>query len=589
MLSQKLKNFAKKLAVLALLLSKKNHLKLLGWFTRLPLLIIFLFAGDRSYRLFSNSKKDKRLKTRKTSCFSQLSLKLFFARAISGDKSTTAKQFAAILSNTKPTSEVQYELMNHFMISGRLDLAKEVAIHLIKMKPDKFILEKSLGIHRQTGIICFLLGQNQEANHYLRLAGEIRKSYRKPSTPTKYRILSPDWFVAIGHIATLDYYLKLKCLSSQNDLRIVAPPHENVGCASDMLRKFSTLGISVVSFNELPYDYDQWAKDNHEPRWHQLSDLEKEAITDNFWEYEFSDGTILGYSHATSRIQKKWEQSGLPPLLQVTQDEKNWLDAFLRKLGLPADAWFVCVHVRETGFHQKWNSIYPSMRDANIEDYYPAIQEIVNAGGWVLRMGDPSMRKIPPMHNVIDYAHSPHRTSLADLLLAASCRFFLGTNSGFATIPAIYGTPCALSNWVHIGWPLWPSQDLMICKLFREKATQRLLSLEEIFKQNLAFLQNWSDLPVSVELIDNSSDDIRQLTLEMLSCFGTNKRALQDIGAPKEFHTQYEELAKCYDTYVGSRFAGSFVKNYPKVFNFYKTEELTEAMENKDFERVLLN
>ncbi len=562
--------FAKKCAAFALIFSIKFHRT-----TKLPLLILLQFSGKSAFRLIQFATKIHRLeanslKLKKYSRHSLLRLKLFFMQAIFfKDKSASLEDYANILSEVQPSFEIQYEVMQYFIHQGRLDLAKVTAMNVIKMKPHPFLLKRLLEIYRQIGAICFLLGQNQEANHYLGIAGELRKVYSKPRTPTTYRILASDWFVAVGHVATLDYYLKHKRLYSQKDHRIVAVIPENSACSFDLLRKFSGLGITFLNEEDLHLDYNQWAKANRAPQWEELSTSEKETMTDRFWEYEFPDGSVLCYAHAIARIQKEWEQSKKPSLFQLAQSEKKWLRTFLKKLGMPSDAWFVCLHVRETGFHKQWNSIYPSMRDANIKDYYPAMQEIVNAGGWVLRMGDPSMQKVPTMRNVIDYAHSPHRTPLADLLIAASCRFFLGTNSGFATIPAIYGVPCALSNWVPIGWPIWPSQDVMICKLFREKATQRLLSLEEIFEKNLAFLQNWSDLPDDIELVDNSSDDICLLTVEMLSCFGSHKRSLQDIGASEEFHGHYEKLANSYDTYVGSRFAGSFVKKYPEVFHFY--------------------
>ena len=197
------------------------------------------------------------------------------------------------------------------------------------------------------------------------------------------------------------------------------------------------------------------------------------------------------------------------------------------------------------------------------------------------------------MQNVIDYAHSPFKTSCADILLAASCRFFLGTNSGFATISVIYNVPCALTNWVPIGWPLWPTQDLMIPKLFREKSSGRLLTLEQIFERGLAFLQSSGDLPADIELVANTPEEITQLTLEMLShCKIGNPRDLMQTGAPASIKNYYSQIAKQHETFTGSQFARTFVEKYADVFavpNQAQVKELKWNTQSKDNMTATLN
>ncbi len=41
-------------------------------------------------------------------------------------------------------------------------------------------------------------------------------------------------------------------------------------------------------------------------------------------------------------------------------------------------------------------------RNVAIEDYCPAIAEVTACGGWVLRLGDKSMKPLPRMANVVD-------------------------------------------------------------------------------------------------------------------------------------------------------------------------------------------
>jgi putative glycosyltransferase (TIGR04372 family) len=492
----------------------------------------------------------------------------FFIRALMGDQSATAEKYARILEKTVLQAEIQYAWAHRFLANGRLDLARIGFLDLINRKKNKLSADKQLEILRVTGAVCFMMGRNTEANYYWQLAGKFRRMLFKPTTPTGYRILGSAWFVAIGHIAMLDYYLKFKNLHDKENQRIVAEIDMTTIPNRDLLDKFLNLGIVLLAPGQLENDYNTWAQQNNYPRWNLLSSVEKTVLVDDFWEFDFPDGEILGYAHAAARIQREWEHHNQPPLFIVNETEKRWLKTYLVSLGVPENAWYVCLHVREGGFHQQWNALYPTMRDAIIHDYYSAIEHIVKAGGWVIRMGDSSMKPLPTMPNVIDYAHSPFKTACADILLAASCRFFLGTNSGFATISAIYKVPCALSNWVPVGWPLWPTQDLMIPKLFRDKTSGQFLTLEQIFERGVAFIQNWSDLPENIELVANTPEEIRQLTIEMLSrCKIGNPDEFIKSGTPLPAKAYYFHVANHYNAFTGSELARTFVEKYPQVFS----------------------
>ncbi len=466
--------------------------------------------------------------------------------------------------------EIQFLWAQRFMGLGRLDLALAGFLYLSDQAENRVPVQVRVKSLRYAGIVYFLLGKNNDANYYWRLTGKMRKTLYKPTTPKKYRILGPGWHAALGHIAMLDFYIKYLRLYTKEELRIVAPwPIEQIP-GQELLNKFSPLGIVAISPDELEQDYNTWAKKQNLPQWDQISDAEKVAMIDDFWEYEFPDGETLGFAYAISRIQHEWEQSGQPSLFSLSTEEKETLSTLLGSLGLPKDAWYVCLHVRESGFHQEWNSFYPSMRDADINTYNIAIEKIVEAGGWVLRMGDKSMKPLPSMPKVIDIAHSPLKTLKIDLLLAAGCRFLLGTNSGFVNLCIMYNIPCVLTNWVPIGWPLWNSQDLMIPKLFREKKSGYYLDIEQIFKEGLAFIQNWSDLSSQLELVANTPEDLAQVVLEMLKELNDRKvRSTSERLTTDQAY--YSQIAQRYGAYVGNRLGSHFLENHVDFFSPSKT------------------
>ena len=109
----------------------------------------------------------------------------------------------------------------------------------------------------------------------------------------------------------------------------------------------------------------------------------------------------------------------------------------LKQLGVPGDAWYVTLHVREPGFRGPEGTT-EDWRNANPLDYIKAIKAVTKAGGWVFRMGDHSMTPLPKMPQVIDYALNEIRCDWMDIFLGATCKFLIGTGSGYYQIPAFF-------------------------------------------------------------------------------------------------------------------------------------------------------
>lgn len=463
------------------------------------------------------------------------------------------------ISNENLDANDLFNLGHQFFNSGRLDLACETFEYLAINLLEELAQEDQLHLLRLAGITNFMLGKIVPANDYWSRAGKLRRLILGEETGPLYRILGSSWFAAIGHVAMIDFYLKFNKLFRGDQIRVVMT-QENRGIPGYyLLKRFEEIGIEFISSTELASDYDLWAKYHNRPDWESLTPGYRSALIDDFWEFEFPDSEVLGYTHAANKIQKEWEGQQKPPLLAVNYLERLYMNKTLDLLGVPKGAWYVCLHVRESGFHKNWNSLYPSMRDADIVDYFPAIDMIVKNGGWVIRMGDPSMTRLPEnMPCVVDYSHSEFRNPKADIVLTLGCRFFLGTNSGFATIPSIFGVKCIFSNWLPIGLPLWPSKDLMQPKLFWDESRDRFLTFDEIFSSGLAFIQNWSDLPEGITLRNNSPKEILELTAEALGITVPSA----DKGLLDSVFKAYQQTAENNSSYCGSHLSSTFSERY---------------------------
>lgn len=186
----------------------------------------------------------------------------------------------------------------------------------------------------------------------------------------------------------------------------------------------------------------------------------------------------------------------------------------LREMGINGGDWYVCVHVRDGGF---WNDS-EDYRNSSIDNYIPAMKEIVNRGGKVVRLGAPSSRPLPAIEGVFDYAHSSIRSEEMDLFLLKNCHIFVGQNSGVFDTTKLFQRRVVAVNvteWAF-GTPIFFG-DLMLFKRFFSKSKNRFLSIEEMLSlpfEKLYFSPTTKD--DEFELVENSAEEILEVVRESL-------------------------------------------------------------------------
>lgn len=212
-------------------------------------------------------------------------------------------------------------------------------------------------------------------------------------------------------------------------------------------------------------------------------------------------------------IQKKYR--GRPPLISLSASDYNYGYSVLQKLGMPQNTYFVCVHCREDGYVSGENQSY---RNGDIMSFIPAMKYITENGGWVIRMGDPTMKPLPRMDHVIDYAHSNERSERMDIFLGASCKFFLGSSSGLVAVAHIFGVPVVSVNSAPMSMVVgYRPDDLSIPKLIWSEKEQRLLSFQDVFNSDISnFRFDNLYAEANVKVVDNAPEDIRAITIEMM-------------------------------------------------------------------------
>lgn len=152
----------------------------------------------------------------------------------------------------------------------------------------------------------------------------------------------------------------------------------------------------------------------------------------------------------------------------VPEAARRELADFLDSVGHTPGRGYVTVHCREDGYRRNRRH---QPRNASIADTLPALIRLVAAGYTVVRLGDPTMTRLPPHPGIVDYAHSPAKTGKLDVLLAAGAAFHIGSSSGMSLVPLLFGTPCLFLNWYPTTMLPWGPRTWTVLKTLRDAAT----------------------------------------------------------------------------------------------------------------------
>ncbi len=389
-----------------------------------------------------------------------------------------------------------------YIAKGQFGPAEQVLDLLTRMNPEH------TDAYFERGYAALLAGEFPKAQqHYETVnaipathADRIAAERKEPTT----RTLGPinvllDNFGELG--TNIDFLVKAWHAGWLPKFRAVLPVTQAQVCNQTLL-DYASEFVTVVRDQE---EAEKWLRDWPGCEFH----MQSMPGPDGRWNW-----CIAPYR----QIQAWWAQQDLPPVFRLTDDHRQRGGEFLRRLGVPKDAWFVTLHSREMKAYDVGRAYNPvAFRNGRIEDYLPAIEAITARGGWVIRIGDPEMAPLPKTERVIDYATEMAREDWFDIFLLGACRLFVGVASGPLDVAMAFGSPIVATNWFPP--PNWPvARDLIfVPKLLRRRQEGRLLSIREScappFGYN-AYATVYDDNDLDV--VDNNPEDIRAAVVEMM-------------------------------------------------------------------------
>ena len=254
-----------------------------------------------------------------------------------------------------------------------------------------------------------------------------------------------------------------------------------------------------------------------------------------------------------------WDR--MPQALNFNNDEKINGQKILNKFGLKKDDKFVCLFVRDSAYLNRYHIPIPSKgswdyaayRDFDIDNFILASEEITKRGYYVFRLGKVAEKRINSSNpKIIDYAFSNLKSDFMDIYLIANCSFFLGTMSGIDQVAQIFRRPLAA---VVVPPGMIQTNRFNIISILKhhfDKKTKKKLSLTEIFSRKLAFASGVEDYSrKNVELVENSSEEIKDLAIEMIDTIEGKKKYYDvDIKNQDKFWNLYRKNLSTYENNI---------------------------------------
>lgn len=260
-----------------------------------------------------------------------------------------------------------------------------------------------------------------------------------------------------------------------------------------------------------------------------------------------------------------------PFLPGIPNRESDIFLKLLEDLGIKKYNWYVCLHNRENGYTK---GMIPDgeadFRNGTINNFFSTILLISNLGGVVVRMGDSSMTPFPLMPGLVDYAHSPLKSEMNDILLSANCRFFIGNSSGAHQMASAQGIPIVGVNIAAMGFcKFWSPIDISVPKLYFREGSNIPVPFYEIFNSNLAnFYKSQMFREAGIYLKETPEDEVMGAVREMLDHLdGKFQESHLDRNLQIKFSSLFNETN--YSFYSKTRISPYFLRKHKNLLVGY--------------------
>lgn len=269
-----------------------------------------------------------------------------------------------------------------------------------------------------------------------------------------------------------------------------------------------------------------------------------------------------------------------PTVFRLTDEDNRKCERFLSATGFNVDLPFICIHNRTDAYlleHLNYeDSSRNDYRNFVVEDMYPAIEQFIDAGVGVIRIGRSNDNQLKNCHpQILDLTQYPGYPGAVDHFVGANALFYFGADSGGVEFSAVSSTPQAFINYTSFGilgslrpqgtLPLLP--QMVICKECRG-----VVPLRNSFAMGLGTINSTSQLASSgVFLRKASAYEIRSLAAECLKimvgpAFVRTRPHLESDKANADLNKMFKSIIKEESKLAALpnlKVAGGFLARHP--------------------------
>ena len=274
----------------------------------------------------------------------------------------------------------------------------------------------------------------------------------------------------------------------------------------------------------------------------------------SLWDLKQSDKFVI-----ENEFMETW-QKDLSEYIDVRLSKKSIIQGnkLLNQMGIPENSWFACFFVRDGSYYGEKveEGDEKTVRNANVENYYMAMQEVVDRGGYVVRLGNNKMNKMKKMKNIIDYPFTEFKCDLMDIFLISKCKFFLGS-SGIWDVGHLFQKPLLQANCLALVYVPPPKKtDIILYKHVKRINEDSYLTLnyriKDLNPRKIAMYDRY-------KYIENTPEELRSLVVDYLDNIKNYdspkqiawKQMIQKVGLNflknnDLHHNKYENLSSKY-------------------------------------------
>ena len=228
------------------------------------------------------------------------------------------------------------------------------------------------------------------------------------------------------------------------------------------------------------------------------------------------------------------------PLISFNTDEIANGNNFLQRNGIGPKDKFICIHSRSSSYR---NESFTSVRNSSINNFELSCNFLISKGFKIIRVGrDEKLPFIVKSKFVFDYAVNENQNDFLDFFIISKCTFFLGGDSGLATLAKVFRKPVMIHNILNLRdiiHYVGDSEKIILPKKIWSKKNKKFLHFNETLKNNYNQIRDIDIKNKDLELVENSNQEILDAVKEMFEIVVDKKILNQD---QSNFFKYYEKM-----------------------------------------------